>query len=307
LRPIITKILRDLVLIFGLFFIVWGLAQVQYGKVEHGVGTTSVPIDTQMASPGSMISVTVDSGNITTETRVIKLESRDAFMSNGTLVDKYLVAGGADGGGKGTKVNLFSHSPSLSATGYRIMVLDGSGTTDTINSVHYTVNYTLWMPDYTLILIGFLMIFMSLLFMAISKIRTREVPVDVGEEPEPAPPMRAPPARMPGPMAPPSRAQPGYGRQPPARAPPSRAPPPVYEEPPAPEEEYYPPEEAPEEPYQEPEVIQPPPPPARAPPAAQKPVAKIRCSACGEIIPIFTKNRPIRVTCSNCGRSGTLR
>jgi hypothetical protein len=307
LKPIIVKIMRDLVLLFGILFIVWGLAQVQYGTVQHGVGTDSVPIDTQMATPGSMISVHVKSDN-TTETRVVKLESRDAFFQNGTLVDKFLVAGGSDGGGRGRDVNLFSHSPSLTPTAYRIVVLDADGTTDNIANINYTVTYTMWMPDFTLILIGFLMIFMALLFRALSKVQTSQVPVDLGQEP--ALPQRAPPP-MRGPQAPPARApmQPPV-RQPPARAP-ARAPPPpppeAYEEPYPPEEDYPPEEAPPPETYEEPEVVAPPPPPVRQPPAAQKPVAKIRCSACGEIIPIFTKNRPIRITCSNCGRSGTLK
>ena len=304
MKPIIVKILRDLVLLFGILFIVWGLAQVQYGTVQHGVGTESVPIDTQMASPGSMISVHVKSDN-TTETRVVKLESRDAFFQNGTLVDKFLVAGGSDGGGRGRDVNLFSHSPSLTPTAYRIVVLDADGTTDNIANINYTVTYTTWMPDFTLILIGFLMIFMALLFRALSKVQTSQVPVDLGAEP--ALPQRAPPP-MRGPQAPPARApmQPPV-RQPPVRQPPARAPPPppeTYEEPYPPEEEYPPEEAPPPETYDEPEVVAP---PVRQPPAAQKPVAKIRCSACGEIIPIYTKNRPIRITCSNCGRSGTLK
>jgi len=305
LKPIIVKIMRYLVLLFGILFIVWGLAQVQYGTVQHGVGTESVPIDTQMATPGSMISVHVKSDN-TTETRVVKLESRDAFFQNGTLVDKFLVAGGSDGGGRGRDVNLFSHSPSLTPTAYRIVVLDADGTTDNIANINYSVTYTVWMPDFTLILIGFLMIFMALLFRALSKVQTSQVPVDLGAEPArpqrapQQPPMRQPPARAP--MQPPVR--------PPARMPPTRAPPPppeTYEEPYPPEEDYPPEEAPPPETYDEPEVVAPPPPPTRQPPAAQKPVAKIRCSACGEIIPIYTKNRPIRITCSNCGRSGTLK
>ena len=311
MKPIIVKILRDLVLLFGILFIVWGLAQVQYGTVQHGVGTESVPIDTQMASPGSMISVHVKSDN-TTETRVVKLESRDAFFQNGTLVDKFLVAGGSDGGGRGRDVNLFSHSPSLTPTAYRIVVLDADGTTDNIANINYSVTYTVWMPDFTLILIGFLMIFMALLFRSLAKLQTTQVPVGIAAEA--APLQRAPPPPVRGPQAPPARAPPQPPvRQPPARGPPpSRAPPPpppeTYEEPYPPEDQYPPEEAPPPETYEEPEVVAPPPPPVRAPPpAAQKPVAKIRCSACGEIIPIYTKNRPIRITCSNCGRSGTLK
>lgn len=303
MKPMVSNILKDLVLVFGFLFIIWGLGQVQMGKIHHGIGTEANPIDTQMASPGSMIFVHVTSDN-TTVTRVVSLENRNAFFENGSLVDQTLAAGGSNAGGKGRDVSLTSY-PSDSATAYRIVVLDENEETANLPNLDYTVQYYLWMPNFTLIMIGFLWIFMFFVLRAISRVQTRSVPVDIEERPEPAPPMRAPPTRAMGPQAPPARAP--MGRQPPARAPPARAPPPAYEEPPP--EEYYPPEEEVPQPEPEPEPeYAPPPPPARAPPpAAQKPVAKIRCSACGEIIPIFTKNRPIRVTCSNCGRSGTLR
>lgn len=300
MRPMIANIFKDLVLVFGILFIVWGLWQVQDGKITHGVGTEVGPIDTQMASPGSMIFVHTKS-NETTVTRVVSLESREAFFQNGSLTDIELAAGGVNSGGKGTNVNLNSW-PSGTPTAYRIIVLDENEDTANIANIEFTVTYTLWMPNFTLLFMGIFMILMFFVFRAISKVQTRDVPVDLGERPEPAPPVRAPPARTP---PPPARGPARTPPPPPVRGP-TRAPPPAYEEPPP--EEYYPPEEEPApEPEPEPEY-EPPPPPVRAPPpAAQKPVAKIRCSACGEIIPIFTKNRPIRVTCSNCGRSGTLK
>ena len=305
MRPMISNIFKDLVLVFGILFIVWGMGQVQMGNIHHGVGTEATPIDTQMASPGSMIFVHVTSSN-TTVTRVVSLENRKAFFENGSLVDQTLAAGGSNAGGKGRDVNLNSY-PSDTSTAYRIVVLDENEETTDLPNLDYTIQYYLWMPNFTLILIGFLWIFMFFVLRAISRVQTRSVPVDLEERPEPAPPMRAPPTRAMGPQAPPARGPMGRQPQPPARAPPARAPPPVYEEPPP--EEYYPPEEEAPMPEPEPEPeYAPPPQPARAPPpSAQKPVAKIRCSACGEIIPIFTKNRPIRVTCSNCGRSGTLK
>ena len=36
------------------------------------------------------------------------------------------------------------------------------------------------------------------------------------------------------------------------------------------------------------------------------PKAIARCVACGEKIPMYTRNRPLRLECPNCGRSGTL-
>jgi hypothetical protein len=45
-----------------------------------------------------------------------------------------------------------------------------------------------------------------------------------------------------------------------------------------------------------------------APPAPEpgRPLKKIKCSACGAIIPIYSAERPLRVTCPLCGRQGTL-
>jgi len=46
--------------------------------------------------------------------------------------------------------------------------------------------------------------------------------------------------------------------------------------------------------------------PAAAAPETGKPLKKIKCSACGAIIPIYSTERPLRVTCPLCGRQGTL-
>lgn len=279
MKPVIIKIMREIVLFFGILVLIWGVAQYEHAIVQHGVGTQSAPIETQMASPGSMIWVKTTSSNIT-ETRVIKLEERDAFFQNGTLVDKHLAAGGVSGGGRGTSVELSSSAPARTASAYVIVVLDGDGTTDNIESIDYKVEYTLWSPNYLFMLFGFMLIFFSLVFRSMAKLQTREVPVDVRE------PVRAPSAR--------ERA--------PAKAPMPRRPPPRRPEPePYPEEEeeeeYYPPSER----EAEPEIV-------REPPVEKrKPVGRIRCSACAEIIPLYSKKRPMRVICPSCGRSGTLR
>ena len=46
--------------------------------------------------------------------------------------------------------------------------------------------------------------------------------------------------------------------------------------------------------------------PQAAPPEPGKPLKKIKCSACGAIIPVYSAERPLRVTCPLCGRQGTL-
>jgi len=38
-----------------------------------------------------------------------------------------------------------------------------------------------------------------------------------------------------------------------------------------------------------------------------KPVAKVKCSACAEVIPIYSTERPLRVECPECHRQGTLK
>jgi hypothetical protein len=228
------------------------------------------------------------------------MEERNAFFQNGTLVDKKLAAGGENGGGRGTDVKLSSwKAPARSDTSFLIVVLDADGTTDNIENLEYTVEYKLWRPNYLLMLFGFILILQSLMFRSIAKMKGREVSVDVkDQEPDTA---RARAREPPRERTPPART-----REPPPRTPPRRRPPPRREPEPEPEDEYYPPGEMDRGPVREPEpeVIREPEPQR---PARKKPVGRIRCSACGEIIPLYTKERPLRVTCPSCGRAGTLR
>jgi len=41
------------------------------------------------------------------------------------------------------------------------------------------------------------------------------------------------------------------------------------------------------------------------PPAHLKPLSTLKCNACGTLIPIYTKERPLRTTCPMCGRQST--
>jgi len=38
-----------------------------------------------------------------------------------------------------------------------------------------------------------------------------------------------------------------------------------------------------------------------------KPVGRVKCSKCGTIIPLYKKERPLEVRCTNCGKVGVLR
>ncbi len=42
------------------------------------------------------------------------------------------------------------------------------------------------------------------------------------------------------------------------------------------------------------------------PSVAQVPVSRVKCPVCGEIIPIFTAERPVKIKCSKCGKEGML-
>jgi|GEM_PF-2584116 len=39
---------------------------------------------------------------------------------------------------------------------------------------------------------------------------------------------------------------------------------------------------------------------------SQAPVSRVKCPGCGEIIPIYTTERPLQLKCTKCGREGTL-
>jgi len=39
----------------------------------------------------------------------------------------------------------------------------------------------------------------------------------------------------------------------------------------------------------------------------KRPLKTVTCSGCGGKVPVFTNARPVKITCSTCGKSGTLR
>jgi len=67
----------------------------------------------------------------------------------------------------------------------------------------------------------------------------------------------------------------------------------------------------------EPDLPPPPKAPSRPPKAAARPKAAapppkvplktLTCSGCSGKVPIYTTQRPLKITCPNCGKSGTLK
>jgi DNA-directed RNA polymerase subunit RPC12/RpoP len=50
------------------------------------------------------------------------------------------------------------------------------------------------------------------------------------------------------------------------------------------------------------------PPPIPPPEEPSKvPVKKVKCTRCGELIPVYTEDRPLELLCPKCGFKGTLR
>lgn len=62
-----------------------------------------------------------------------------------------------------------------------------------------------------------------------------------------------------------------------------------------------------ERPPERPVAVEPEPEPPAEPAPAKVPVGKVRCSQCRTVIPLYTKNRPLEVKCTNCGKVGVLR
>lgn len=46
------------------------------------------------------------------------------------------------------------------------------------------------------------------------------------------------------------------------------------------------------------------PPPENAP---KEPLKRVKCTKCGETIPVFTEDRPLELVCPKCGFKGMLR
>ena len=301
-----VRTLHHVVIFFGFLFLLWGLFQWQTYKLEkdvmvEGTGT----LTTEEVPPGAIMVVHTGSSQ-RMDTRVVRMDSREmVYVGNSSYYDSLLIAGGE---GKDVTLLAFSQTP----TRYMIIVKAPVEATITYTEadVSFNVEVTIWTPNFLLLISGFVLIFCTLVMGTV---------LGIG--------IFGPPRFVPG-MAPAQRPAPVEAREvPPVErvipptpiitAPPARkAPPPSV-----------PPPEAPFEPRYEVQAqeVAPQPMPARrgeplwdvAPAAVPKPSAapvqpgtplkKIKCSACGNVIPIYSNDRPLRVTCPLCGRQGTLR
>jgi hypothetical protein len=312
--------LHYLAICMGILFILWSLFQYQSYALSKDIGVEGVgQITTDEVSPGSIMFVHASSTR-KMDTRVVRNDNRDmVFVGNNSYYDRHLSAGGPPGDGVGTDVNLWVQ-PALGPTTYTIQIKAPSDTSIdyTEADVKYDISVTVWTPSYPLLIAGFVIIFSALTMGTVLGIglfgpgayrpRPREGAMPEAMERD-VPPVRAPAPvqarqlEMPEPLSAPAPAARRAG-------PPPRAPPP--------ESEFEPRYEV------QGEVAPPPAPaprrgepvwdmaPARvdrhaaAAPEPGKPLKKIKCSACGAIIPVYSAERPLRVTCPLCGRQGTL-
>ena len=318
MKPWLVKAVPYLaVILIGILFIIGGLLQSENYilKKDREVAGTGV-IMTEQVPPGSIMVVhSTSSRNM--DVRVVKNDNREmVFVGNETYFDSHLAAGGPppDGNGVGRDITLWVVA--WTETSYTISIKAPTDTPIdyTEADVSYTVTVWIWTPHYYLILMGIILITSAFVIASVrgtGVFREAVYRPRPGEAPAPAP-REVPPVQAP---AAPIAAAPAPA---PAPAPVTRraAPPPAPVPLPPPEPAFGPRYEV--------RVETPPPAPARRgepawdsaparverPPAAfeeaRKPLKKIKCSACGAIIPIYTAERPLRVTCPLCGRQGTL-
>ncbi len=326
--------IRQLAVVGGIFFIALALIQVHqvtYDKPaimagpQDGLHTIEVP-------PFSVIKVTVV-GEKKMEVQLITVSKQDATLAEGgNLTHSHLAAGGSNGGGVGTNVDLAPYM-SVVRTVFIIKILPPLGADYDEYSMQYTINYTLWMPDYTLIFLGIFFIFGfivldKLSYMALeSRVKfdelskavtgrpftqvsvvaapqvapqaVKEIPAQpkpVGTLPQalPPPPSQAGQLGQPGQLGQLGQlgqpGQPGQAGQPPV--PPQAQPGPVAVA----------------------QTVGPtvgmktaPPTPAMSAPPAKEPLTRIKCPGCKEIIPVYSAERPLKVSCPKCGKQGMLK
>jgi hypothetical protein len=308
-----VRFLHHVVIFFGILFLLWGVLQWQTYTLDKDVGVEGTgTLTTEEVPPGGIMSVHTTSSQ-RMDTRVVRLDSREmVYVGNTSYYDRHLTAGGPPGNGVGKDVSLMASS--LTPTRYLIIVKAPTETTldYTEADVNYKIDVFIWAPNFILLISGFVLIFCTMTMGTVLGIGIfgppRYVPgMAPAPRPAPAEEREVPPVEQGPPPTPVITA-------PPAR----RAPPPAV-----------PPPEGPFEPryeVQAQEVSPPPMPvrrgeplwdvapaqvprPAAAPAPAQQgaPLKKIKCSACGAVIPIYSNERPLRVTCPLCGRQGTLR
>jgi hypothetical protein len=311
-----VRFLHHVVIFFGILFLLWGVLQWQTYTLDKDVGVEGTgTLTTEPVPPGGIMTVHTTSTQ-RMDTRVVRLDSREmVYVGNGSYYDRHLTAGGPPGNGVGKDVSLMASS--LTETRYMIIVKAPTETTIdyTEADVSFKVEVFIWAPSFILLICGIVLIFMTMTMGTVlgigifgppryvpggvpvqrpAPVEVREVP-PVEREAPPPPVITAPPVKRAPPALPPPEEPfgPRYEVQPqeaPAAPPPmpARRGEPLWDMSPAP-------------------VARPPPVPAAPPPPPGAPLKKIKCSACGAVIPIYSSERPLRVTCPLCGRQGTLR
>jgi hypothetical protein len=310
-----VRFLHHVVIFFGILFLLWGVLQWQTYTLDKDVGVEGTgTLTTEPVPPGGIMTVHTTSTQ-RMDTRVVRLDSREmVYVGNGSYYDRHLTAGGPPGSGVGKDVSLMASS--LTETRYMIIVKAPTETTIdyTEADVSFKVEVFIWAPSFILLICGIVLIFMTMTMGTVlgigifgppryvpggapvqrpAPVEVREVP-PVEREAPPPPVITAPPVKRAPPTLPPPEEPfgPRYEVQPqeaPAPPPmPARRGEPLWDMSPAP-------------------VARPPPVPAAPPAQPGAPLKKIKCSACGAVIPIYSSERPLRVTCPLCGRQGTLR
>jgi hypothetical protein len=303
-----VRLLHHIVIFFGILFLLWGLIQGQKYVLNKDVGVEGTGmITTETVSPGSIVFVDATASK-RMDTRLVRMDNRDlAYVGNSSYYDRHLSAGGpGDGNGVGTKVSLQAMTPTETRYALLIKAPTDSSVDYTEAEVNYKVEINIWTPNYMLIMTGIVLIFSAMVLGTVLGIGLFGPGV---YRPRQAAPVAPPPdEEYPEEVEPAPAPAPAYRRPAPAAVPP---PEPAYEPKVEVREEELPPEPAPPPKRGEPTWDAA---PSRVekgvakPPVddKKKPLKKIKCSACGAIIPIYTAERPLRVTCPLCGRQGTL-
>jgi hypothetical protein len=309
--------LHYIAICLGLAFIVWSLLQHQSYMLSKDIGVEGVgQITTEQVPAGSFVYVHATSTK-KMDTRLVRDDNRDlVYVGNNSYYDRHLDAGGPPGNGVGTDVTLMPW-PAQGPTTYTITIKAPSDVSIdyTEADVKYDVNVDIWTPDWSLLVIGFVVVSATFTMGTVLGIglfgpgayrpRSREEMMAQARE---VPPVRAPAPVQARPTEIPEQyvARPPTARQ---AGPPPRVPEPEAEFGPRYEvrvEDEAPPAPAPRR--GEPVWDMAPTRVERPAPAPEpgKPLKKIKCSACGAIIPVYSAERPLRVTCPLCGRQGTL-
>lgn len=317
-----VRFLHHVVIFFGILFLLWGVLQWQTYTLDKDVGVEGTgTLTTENVPPGGIMTVHTTSSQ-RMDTRVIRMDARElVYVGNSSYYDRHLAAGGPPPQGNGVGKDVSLMASSLTETRYMIIVK--APVEETIDyteaDVDFKVEVFIWAPSFILLICGFVLIFMTMTMGTVlgigifgppryvpgmapsaaqkpAPVEVREVPQIEREAPPPpvitAPPVRrAPPPTVPPPEEPFGPRYEVSVQEPPQPPPmPARRGEPLWDIAPTP--------------VQRPPAV----PPAVPAPAQQgAPLKKIKCSACGAVIPIYSNERPLRVTCPLCGRQGTLR